>query len=68
MAALHTVGMKIDKRSYHVVIEAEDALIAALRAKHDRPDAVITYARKTNRRGDRRHPQAGAPSKRGASA
>jgi hypothetical protein len=25
------------------IIEAEDALIAALRAKHENPDAVITY-------------------------
>jgi hypothetical protein len=40
-----------------VTVEAEDALIAALKVKHQNPDAAITYVRKTNTRGDRRHPQ-----------
>jgi len=53
----YTVGMTIDGRSEHVTVEAEDALIAALRVKHLRPQAMITYVRKSNRRGDRRHPQ-----------
>jgi len=39
-----------------LTIEAEDALIAALKVKHDHPEAVISYVRKSNRRGDRRHP------------
>jgi hypothetical protein len=39
-----------------LTIEAEDALIAALKAKQANPEAIITYVRKSNRRGDRRHP------------
>jgi hypothetical protein len=39
-----------------VIVDDEDALLAALRAKHENPDAVITYVRKSNVRGDRRHP------------
>ena len=37
-------------------MDAEDALIAALKAKMAHPDAAITYVRKRNARGDRRHP------------
>jgi hypothetical protein len=44
--------------------EAEDALIAALRAKHENPEAVITYVRKTNRRGDYRHRHEGLPERK----
>jgi hypothetical protein len=57
MSMQYTVGMTIDGRSRHITIEAEDALIAALRVKHRHPKAMITYVRKSNRRGDRRHPQ-----------
>ena len=39
-------------------LEAEDALIAALRVKIAHPAAAITYVRKQNVRGDRRHPHA----------
>ncbi len=52
----YTVGRKVDGRSEVFAIEAEDALIAALKAKHQSPESVITYVRKSNRRGDRRHP------------
>lgn len=55
----YIVGLRQNTRSKAVTIEAEDALIAALRAKHDNPEAVITYVRKSNRRGDRRHPHEG---------
>ena len=55
----YIVGLKQKMRSNALTIEAEDALIAALRAKHDNPDAAITYVRKSNRRGDRRHPHEG---------
>ena len=55
----YIVGLRQKTRSKAVTIEAEDALIAALRAKHDNPEAVITYVRKSNRRGDRRHPHEG---------
>jgi hypothetical protein len=51
-----TVGLKRKGKPEHVVVDAEDALIAALKVKLSRPDAVITYARAKNRRGDARHP------------
>jgi len=51
-----TVGLKLQGKSEHLVMEAEDALIAALKAKVERPEALITYVRKLNRRGDARHP------------
>jgi len=59
MFAIHTVGLRHHARSEVLTIEAEDALIAALKAKHQHPDAVITYVRRANRRGDRRHPHEG---------
>ncbi|MBL8883433.1 MAG: hypothetical protein JNL45_10315 [Hyphomicrobium sp.] len=55
----YAVGLKLNERSGHVVIDAEDALIAALKAKHQQPDAAITYVRRQNRRGDARHPPHG---------
>ncbi len=60
----YTVGLKHHARSKALTVEAEDALLAALRAKHENPEAMITYVRKSNRRGDRRHPHEGlAPRK-----
>ena len=59
MATEYTVGLRLQTRSQVLTIEAEDALIAALKAKHEHPEAVITYVRKANRRGDRRHPHGG---------
>jgi hypothetical protein len=56
MTQRYTVGMSVDRKAAHVTVEAEDALIAALKAKHQNPAAVITYVRKQNARGDRRHP------------
>jgi hypothetical protein len=60
-AMLHhyTVGLTLAGRPDHVSVDAEDALIAALRVKHDHPQAMITYVRKRNARGDRRHPHHG---------
>lgn len=52
----YLVGLRQQKRSKSLIVEDEDALLAALRAKHENPDAMITYVRKSNRRGDRRHP------------
>ena len=43
-------------KSDPVTVEAEDALAAAMQAKQQAPDAVITYVRKRNERGDKRHP------------
>ena len=53
---LYIVGLSYKTRSHALTIEAEDALIAALKVKHAKPDATITYVRKSNRRGDYRHP------------
>jgi hypothetical protein len=50
------VGFRVQGKSGHVVVDAEDALIAALKVKMARPDAHITYVRHQNTRGDTRHP------------
>jgi hypothetical protein len=52
----YIVGLRHGKRSEVLTIEAEDALVAALKAKHNHPEALISYVRKSNRRGDRRNP------------
>jgi hypothetical protein len=51
-----TVGFKQRGRTDRVIVDAEDALIAALKVKARRPEALITYVRRQNRRGDARHP------------
>ena len=51
-----TVGLKLRNKADHTVVEAEDALIAALKVKSQHPDAHVTYVRPANRRGDARHP------------
>jgi hypothetical protein len=51
-----TVGLKRQGKAEHIVLDAEDALIAALKVKAEKPDAAITYVRPANRRGDTRHP------------
>jgi hypothetical protein len=53
-----TVGINTGGRTSHVSVEAEDALIAALKVKAENPSARITYVRRSNRRGDARHPPA----------
>src|SRR5262245_18767182 len=55
----YTVGLRDKTRSKVLTIEAEDALIAALKAMQANPEAIITNVRKSNRRGDRRHPHQG---------
>ncbi len=50
------VGFKVHGKTGHVVVDGEDALIAALKVKMERPDAHITYVRHPNKRGDSRHP------------
>ena len=57
-AVQFAVGLKLKGKNDHLVMEAEDAIIAALKAKVERPEALITYVRKLNRRGDARHPAA----------
>ena len=50
------VGLKANGKSEHTVVDAEDALIAALKVKIQRPDAEIMYVRRANKRCDARHP------------
>jgi hypothetical protein len=52
----YAVGLKSKGRSNHIVVDAEDALVAALKVKAGNPDALITYVRRENRRGDARNP------------
>jgi hypothetical protein len=51
-----TVGVNVGGERRTVTVSAEDALIAALKVKHQEPQATINYVRRSNRRGDRRHP------------
>lgn len=55
-----TVGMNVGGVRRSVTVSAEDALIAALKVKHQTPDATINYVRRSNKRGDRRHPHEAA--------
>lgn len=50
-----TVGLKLKGKTDHVLMDAEDALIAALKVKAAEPEATIIYVRTQNRRGDTRH-------------
>ena len=59
MATEYIVGLKLQTGPEVFTIEADDALAAALKAKHEHPEAMVTYVRKSNRRGDRRHPHLG---------
>jgi hypothetical protein len=52
-----TVGLKLKGQPDRIVVNAEDALTAALKVKAALPEAVIMYVRpQKNRRGDARHP------------
>jgi hypothetical protein len=51
-----TVGFRVKRNADRIVVDAEDALIAALKVKAERPEATIMYVRRLNRRGDTRHP------------
>ena len=52
----YVVGLKLETGSRTLTIEAADALRAAIISKLENPDASVTYVRKSNRRGDLRHP------------
>jgi hypothetical protein len=54
----YAVGIRLGRKADQLTVEAEDALVAALKAKLAHPAATITYVRKRNARGDRRHPHA----------
>ena len=62
----YIVGLRHKTRSQVLTIEAEDTLVAALRAKLENPEALITYVRKSNCRGNHRHPHEGLPEKKNA--
>ena len=49
-----TVGLRVKRKADRIVVDAEDALIAALKVKAERPEAL--YVRRSNQRGDIRHP------------
>ena len=51
-----TVGLKLKGKANHTTVEAEDALMAALKVKTRHPEARLTYVRPQNRRGDARNP------------
>lgn len=59
MTLRYAVGIRIGKQADQIAVDAEDALIAALKVKTLHPEAAITYVRKQNARGDRRHPHGG---------
>jgi hypothetical protein len=61
------VGFNQQGKSGHAVVDAEDALVAALKVKIERPEALITYVRRQNKRGDTRHPAQGLGSNRNPS-
>ena len=44
-----TVGLRVKRNVDRIVVDAEDALIAALKVKAERPEATITYVRRLNR-------------------
>lgn len=56
MQSQFTVGINMEGKGDRILVRAEDALIAALKVKAERPEAAITYVRRLNRRGDLRHP------------
>jgi hypothetical protein len=51
-----TVGLGVKRSADRIVVDAEDALIAALKVKAERPEATMMYVPRLNRRGDTRHP------------
>ena len=44
-----TVGLKANGNAEHAVVDADDALIAALKVKMQRPEAEIMYVRRANK-------------------
>jgi hypothetical protein len=52
----YAVGLNLKGKTLHEIVDADDALVAALKVKAEYPDASITYVRRANRRGDARHP------------
>jgi hypothetical protein len=51
-----TVGLHVAGDRHSVTVTAEDALMAALKVKLEQPAAAINFVRRSNKRGDLRHP------------
>jgi hypothetical protein len=51
-----TVGLHVAGTRHSVTVTAEDALMAALKVKLEQPAAAINFVRRSNKRGDLRHP------------
>jgi hypothetical protein len=51
-----TVGLHVNGVRHSVTVLAEDALMAALKVKLEQPTAAINFVRRSNKRGDLRHP------------
>jgi hypothetical protein len=68
MTLPYAVGIRVANKPDQITVEAEDALIAALKVKAVHPEAAITYVRKRNARGDRRHPHPGQIQESSAAA
>jgi hypothetical protein len=51
-----TVGLHLAGTRHSVTVLAEDALMAALKVKLEQPNAAINFVRRSNKRGDLRHP------------
>ncbi len=43
-----TFGLRVKGKADRMVVGAEDALVAALKAKDDQPGATIMYVRRSN--------------------
>jgi hypothetical protein len=46
-----TVGLRVKSKADRIVVDAEDALLAALKVKAERPEATILYVRSPSRTG-----------------
>ncbi len=61
MRVQFTVGLKLKGKTDHIGVDAEEALVAALKVKVEYPEAIITYVRQQNRRGDNVTDRMGSP-------
>ena len=51
-----TVGLEVDGKTDHTAVDADDALIAALKVKMQWPEAQIQYRATREQERDARHP------------
>ena len=55
------VGFKLQGKTGHVIVDAEDALVAALKVRIPAPGGIDHIRPPQNKRGDTRHPVLGLP-------